>query len=44
MGLGTSHKYLLLAGGHLDYWWCDAPFQLRLFSEMLASAKAPAAQ
>ena len=26
-----------------DYWWCDAPFQLRMFSEMLASAKPAAA-
>jgi len=31
------------AGGHLDYWWCDAPFQLRMFRDMLASAKPAAA-
>ena len=38
-----SKTRLLLAGGHLDYWWCDAPFQLRMFREMLASAKPAAA-
>ena len=27
------------SGGHLDWWWCDAEFQLHTLNRMLATGK-----